>query len=143
MIRFEDNQSLRAMAGQEDLHVGFTRHRATARMFVESIEVLREIASRSRRDQPTATRLTPTESARIARMAAKAPDRTFADRVNAQVVGLFNKELANTDPQPSLRLESRDLVKRHCFTRERDQCRLKTDTRAGIQESRIQTEEQA
>jgi hypothetical protein len=47
MIRFEDNRSLRAMTGQEDLHVGFTRHRATAKMFVESREMLRKIAGRS------------------------------------------------------------------------------------------------
>jgi conjugative relaxase-like TrwC/TraI family protein len=59
MIRLEDNQSLRAMASQEDLHVGFTRHRATARMFVESIEVLREIAGRSQREGLLAVRLDP------------------------------------------------------------------------------------
>lgn len=64
--RFEDNQSLRAMADQEDLHVGFTRHRATAKMLVESIEVLREIASRSRRDLPTAVKLVPSVQDRIA-----------------------------------------------------------------------------
>lgn len=57
MIRFEDNRSLRALAGQEDLHVGFTRHRATARMFVESLDVLREIASRSQSDRPAAFEL--------------------------------------------------------------------------------------
>jgi hypothetical protein len=31
MIRIEDNRSLNAMANREDLHVAFTRHRATAR----------------------------------------------------------------------------------------------------------------
>jgi conjugative relaxase-like TrwC/TraI family protein len=61
MIRFEDNQSLRAIVSQEDLHVGFTRHRATAKMFVESIDVLREIAGRSIRDGPLAVRLGQTD----------------------------------------------------------------------------------
>jgi hypothetical protein len=61
MIRFEDNQSLRAMADQEDLHVGFTRHRATAKMFVESIDVLRETAGRSQKGEPAAIRLATTE----------------------------------------------------------------------------------
>jgi hypothetical protein len=59
MIRFEDNRSLRAMANREDLHVGFTRHRATAKMFVESIEVLRDIAGRSQKDGPLARRSRP------------------------------------------------------------------------------------
>ena len=47
------------MAGQEDLHVGFTRNRAPAKMFVESIDVLREIAGRSQREGPSAVRLEP------------------------------------------------------------------------------------
>jgi transcriptional antiterminator Rof (Rho-off) len=40
MIRVEDNPSLLAMANREDLHVAFTRHRASARMFVQDINVL-------------------------------------------------------------------------------------------------------
>src|SRR5258708_24804290 len=47
MIRLEDNRSLLAMANREDLHVCFTRHRASARMFVEDISVLRRVANRS------------------------------------------------------------------------------------------------
>jgi hypothetical protein len=47
MVRVEDNCSLRAMASREDLHVAFTRHRATATMFVENIDVLKEVANRS------------------------------------------------------------------------------------------------
>jgi hypothetical protein len=41
LIRVEDNRSLNAMANREDLHVAFTRHRATARMFVQDIEALK------------------------------------------------------------------------------------------------------
>ena len=47
MVRVEDNRSLRAMASREDLYVAFTRHRATATMFVENIDVLRDVANRS------------------------------------------------------------------------------------------------
>ena len=47
MIRVEDNRSLLAMANREDLHVAFTRHRANARMFVQDIAVLRQVANRS------------------------------------------------------------------------------------------------
>ena len=47
MIRVEDNQSLLAMANREDLHVAFTRHRHQARMFVQDIGVLRQVANRS------------------------------------------------------------------------------------------------
>jgi hypothetical protein len=47
MIRVEDNRSLLAMANREDLHVAFTRHRANARMFVQDIGVLRQVADRS------------------------------------------------------------------------------------------------
>ncbi|MBV8352626.1 MAG: relaxase domain-containing protein [Verrucomicrobia bacterium] len=47
MIRVEDNRSLLAMANREDLHVAFTRHRANARMFVQDIDVLRQVANRS------------------------------------------------------------------------------------------------
>jgi conjugative relaxase-like TrwC/TraI family protein len=54
MIRVEDNRSLNAMANREDLHVAFTRHRATARMFVQDIEVLRKAANRTIIDQATA-----------------------------------------------------------------------------------------
>ena len=54
MIRVEDNRSLSAMVNREDLHVAFTRHRATARMFVQDIEVLRKTANRSIIDQVTA-----------------------------------------------------------------------------------------
>jgi hypothetical protein len=54
MIRVEDNRSLNAMANREDLHVAFTRHRATARMFVQDVEVLRKTANRSIIDPVTA-----------------------------------------------------------------------------------------
>ena len=47
MIRVEDNRSLLAMANREDLHVAFTRHRASARMFAQDINVLRRVANRS------------------------------------------------------------------------------------------------
>jgi hypothetical protein len=47
MIRVEDNHSLLAMANREDLHVAFTRHRANARMFVQDIDILRQVANRS------------------------------------------------------------------------------------------------
>ncbi len=47
MIRVEDNRSLLAMANREDLHVAFTRHRASARMLVQDIGVLRQVANRS------------------------------------------------------------------------------------------------
>jgi hypothetical protein len=47
MIRVEDNRSLVAMVSREDLHVAFTRHRANARMFVQDIGVLRQVANRS------------------------------------------------------------------------------------------------
>jgi len=47
MIRVEDDRSLLAMANREDLHVAFTRHRASARMFVQDINVLRRLANRS------------------------------------------------------------------------------------------------
>src|SRR5258707_15069233 len=54
MIRIEDNRSLNAMANREDLHVAFTRHRVTARMFVQDIEVLRKTANGSIIDHVTA-----------------------------------------------------------------------------------------
>jgi hypothetical protein len=47
MIPVEDNRSLLAMTNGEDLHVAFTRHRASARMFVQGIGVLRQVANRS------------------------------------------------------------------------------------------------
>ena len=47
MIRVEDNRSLLAMTNGEDLHVAFTRHRASARMFVQGIGVLRQVVNRS------------------------------------------------------------------------------------------------
>jgi AAA domain len=47
MIRVEDNRSLLAMANREDLHVAFTRHREQARMFVQDIDLLRQVANRS------------------------------------------------------------------------------------------------
>src|ERR1700741_3660132 len=47
MIRVEDNRSLLAMANREDLHVAFARHRDEARMFVQGIDILRELANRS------------------------------------------------------------------------------------------------
>jgi len=47
MIRVEDDRSLLAMANREDLHVAFTRHRASARMYVQDVNVLRRVANRS------------------------------------------------------------------------------------------------
>jgi hypothetical protein len=47
MIRVEDNRSLLAMANREDLHVAFTRHRVSARMFVQDLNELRRVANRS------------------------------------------------------------------------------------------------
>jgi conjugative relaxase-like TrwC/TraI family protein len=47
MIRVEDNRSLLAMANREDLHVAFTRHRVSARMFVQDLNCLRRVANRS------------------------------------------------------------------------------------------------
>jgi hypothetical protein len=47
MIRVEDNRSLQAMATREDLHVAFTRHRATARMFVQDVDLLCKVSTRS------------------------------------------------------------------------------------------------
>jgi hypothetical protein len=54
MIRVEDNRSLTAMANREDLHVAFTRHRVTARMFVQDINVLHKAANRSIIDEVSA-----------------------------------------------------------------------------------------
>jgi hypothetical protein len=54
MIRMEDDRSLTAMASREDLHVAFTRRRATARMFVQDIAALRKVANRSIIDKGTA-----------------------------------------------------------------------------------------
>jgi conjugative relaxase-like TrwC/TraI family protein len=47
MIRVEDKRSLLAMANREDLHVAFTRHRVSARMFVQDLNYLRRVANRS------------------------------------------------------------------------------------------------
>jgi len=63
MIRVEDNRSLLAMANREDFHVAFTRHRVTARMFVQDINVLRRVANRSLTKDLTARDL---ESRKIA-----------------------------------------------------------------------------
>jgi hypothetical protein len=65
MIRVEDNRSLLAMANREDLHVAFTRHRANARMFVQDISVLRQVANRSLIKDLTARDL---ESRKIAKI---------------------------------------------------------------------------
>jgi len=54
MIRVEDNRSLKAMANREDLHVAFTRHRATARMFVQNIDALGKMPNRSVIDKVSA-----------------------------------------------------------------------------------------
>jgi len=84
MIRVEDNRSLNAMANREDLHVAFTRHRATARMFVQDIEVLRKTANRSIIDQVTARDLEPIAGEnRIEQMVERAFEqaRRFAQRV--------------------------------------------------------------
>jgi hypothetical protein len=61
MVRVGDNRSLRAMASREDLHVAFTRHRATATMFVESVDVLKEVANRSSSNRLNATGLASIE----------------------------------------------------------------------------------
>lgn len=117
MIRFEDNRSLRAMAGQEDLHAGFTRHRDMAKMFVESLAVLREVATRLQRDQPAAVTLTRSKSERIASLEPQTPDPTAADGAPnhpSRFVTGGNLE-STTFLQPSLRLENRDLVRRNSF----------------------------
>src|SRR5258706_15329788 len=84
MIRVEDNRSLTAMANREDLHVAFTRHRVTARMFVQDIEVLRKAANRSIIDQVTARDLEAiARQNRIEQMVERAFEqaRRFAQRV--------------------------------------------------------------
>ena len=67
MIRVEDNRSLTAMANREDLHVAFTRHRATARMFVQDLDVLRKAAQRSTIEQVSARYLEQTVDRRLER----------------------------------------------------------------------------
>jgi conjugative relaxase-like TrwC/TraI family protein len=129
MIRFEDNQSLRAMAGQEDLHVGFTRHRATAKMFVESIDVLREIASRSQRNQAAAVGLRQAEPEHAFCLGTPTLGRSAVNGVSPQLGSPVNEirlDLANTYLQPSLPSENRELVtlrKQSNFARKRDCCR--------------------
>jgi conjugative relaxase-like TrwC/TraI family protein len=135
MIRFEDNRSLRVMADQEDLHVGFTRHRATAKMFVESIEVLQEIASRSRRDQPSAVRLTPSESERLACLRPPAPDPTRAGLELGGVANVARLESAQ-------RLEDGPPIKRHRFIHEPNHARRTQVPRMSFQRARIQQENQ-
>jgi hypothetical protein len=88
MIRIEDNRSLNAMANREDLHVAFTRHRATARMFVQDIEVLRRTANRSIIDQVTARDLEAVARRnRIEQIVERAFDqaRRVAQRVKSTV----------------------------------------------------------
>src|SRR5258707_3625735 len=94
MIRVEDNRSLLAMANREDLHVAFTRHRASARMFVQDINVLRRVGNRSlikdleARDLETRKTATVVErieealmqAARLAKKLASAAQRR-ADRI--------------------------------------------------------------
>jgi hypothetical protein len=67
MIRVEDNRSLVAMANQEDLHVAFTRHRATARMFVQDVDVLRKVALRTSIEPVTARELSRKAEEKIER----------------------------------------------------------------------------
>jgi conjugative relaxase-like TrwC/TraI family protein len=84
MIRVEDNRSLNAMANREDLHVAFTRHRVTARMFVQDIEVLRKTANRSIIDLMTARDLEAiARQNKIEQMVERAfgQARRFAQRV--------------------------------------------------------------
>jgi hypothetical protein len=122
MIRFEDNQSLRAMAGQEELRVGFTRHRATARIFVESLDVLREIATRSQQEKPIAARLTQSTIENTNRVVSVTTDQL----VNASLlpaIRLANEEPANARLQPPAPIESRDLVRRHRLRQEFNRCR--------------------
>jgi hypothetical protein len=92
MIRMEDNRSLVAMANREDLHVAFTRHRASARMFVQDIGVLQQVANRSLIKDVTARDL---ETRKIAR---------FVERIEealAQAVRIAKRmtKLAKRDQQ--------------------------------------------
>jgi hypothetical protein len=130
MIRFEDNQSLSAMAGQEDLHVGFTRHRATAKMFVESVEVLREIASRSCQDRPAAVRLTQSESEHVAALWLLTLHRAVVDGLRPRSPGFGNESSgkANVYPQRSLPTENRDLFQQNRFKGGRNRSRQRPDT---------------
>jgi hypothetical protein len=65
MIRVEDNRSLLAMANREDLHVAFTRHRVSARMFVQDLNELRRVANRSLIKDLTARDLESGKNARV------------------------------------------------------------------------------
>jgi conjugative relaxase-like TrwC/TraI family protein len=123
MIRFEDNQSLRAMAGQEDLHVGFTRHRAVAKMFVESIEVLREIADRARRDQPTAASLARSVAKQIGSLGASISDRRSEAPQPTRLSDEARSGPTNTKSQSLPHLDHENLIKRNPFIRERSQAR--------------------
>jgi hypothetical protein len=70
------------------LHVAFTRHRATARMFVQDIEVLRKTANRSIIDQVTARDLEAiARQNRIEQMIERAFEqaRSVAQRVKSVV----------------------------------------------------------
>jgi hypothetical protein len=64
-IRVEDNRSLLAMANREDLHVAFTRHRVSARMFVQDLNELRRVANRSLIKDLTARDLESRETATV------------------------------------------------------------------------------
>jgi conjugative relaxase-like TrwC/TraI family protein len=102
MIRAEDNRSLLAMANREDLHVSFTRHRANARMFVEDIGVLRQVANRSLINDLTARDL---ETRKIA---------TFVERIEealAQAVR-FAKAMTSAARREQERIRELYLSKR-------------------------------
>jgi conjugative relaxase-like TrwC/TraI family protein len=102
MIRAENNRSLLAMANREDLHVSFTRHRANARMFVEDIGVLRQVANRSLINDLTARDL---ETRKIA---------TFVERIEealAQAVR-FAKAMTSAARREQERIRELYLSKR-------------------------------
>jgi conjugative relaxase-like TrwC/TraI family protein len=145
MIRFEDNRSLRALAGQEDLHVGFTRHRATAKMFVESIDILREIASRSQRDKPVAIKQTSSESTHAARRDAITLGQLAVNGATVQRSKFPHDtaiEAATVHREPSLQSKNSKIVrqaKETYFGREHDQFRQRQARERISRKQTIQT----
>jgi hypothetical protein len=102
MIRVEDNRSLLAMANREDLHVAFTRHRASARMFVQDVNVLRRVANRSLIKDLTARDL---ESRKIA---------TIVERIEEAVrqAARVAKKLATAAQRRAERIRELNIKKR-------------------------------
>jgi hypothetical protein len=111
MIRVEDNRSLAAMANREDLHVAFTRHRASARMFVQDINVLRRVANRSLIKEHTARDL---ETRKIA---------TVVERIEEAFTqaARFAKKLATAVQRRTERIRELQVKKR--WQKERSQRR--------------------